>query len=70
MEKLMDKTRWIKTEQQFKKNSIVEITEPNGLLKKSTKKTYRVIMSSDILNRDEDGYYVTIFEEISKQDSE
>lgn len=66
----MDKTRWIKTEQQFKKNSIVEITEPNGLLKKSTKKTYRVIMSSDILNRDEDGYYVTIFEEISKQDSE
>jgi hypothetical protein len=66
----MDKTRWIKTEQQFKKNSIVEITEPNGLLKKSIKKTYRVIMSSDILNKDEDGYYVTIFEEIDKQDSE
>lgn len=66
----MDKTRWIKTEEQFKKNSIVEITEPNGLLKKSTKKTYRVLMSSDILNKDEDGYYVTIFEEIDKQDSE
>lgn len=65
----MDKTRWIKTEQQFKKNSIVEITEPNGLLKKSIKKTYRVIMSSDILNKDEDGYYVTIFEEINEQDS-
>ena len=61
----MDKTRWIKTEQQFKKNSIVEITEPNV-----TKKIYRVIMSSDILNREEDGYYVTIFEEIDKQDSE
>lgn len=66
----MDKTRWIKTDKQFKKNSIVEITEPNGLLKKSIKKTYRVIMSSDILNKDEDGYYVTIFEEINKQDSE
>lgn len=61
----MDKTRWIKTEQQFKKNSIVEITEPN-----EPKKTYKVVMSSDILNKDEDGYYVTIFEEIDKQDSE
>lgn len=61
----MDKTRWIKTEQQFKKNSIVEIIEPN-----ESKKTYRVIMSSDILNKDKDGYYVTIFKEIDKQDSE
>lgn len=61
----MDKTRSIKTEQQFKKNSIVEITEPN-----KPKKTYKVLMSSDILNKDEDGYYVTIFKEIDKQDSE
>jgi len=61
----VENTRWIKTDQKFKKGSVVEITEPN-----KDKKTYKVVMSSDILNKDKDGYYVTVFEEINKRDNE
>lgn len=60
----MDDLRWIKTDKQYKKGSIVKITEPMDGRKGDITRKYLVIQSSDILNDDDDGYICTILQEI------
>jgi hypothetical protein len=60
----MEKLRYIKTDRQFKKGSIVEVTELVDDVE--VKSTYAVIESSDLFNPDDDGYVCTILEEIKR----
>jgi|11BtaG_2_1085332.scaffolds.fasta_scaffold00848_5 predicted glycosyltransferase len=57
----MENLRYIKTKENFKKDQIVQLTEPdkdNQIVRR-----YRVIMSSDLFTDESDLYY-TILEEI------
>ena len=60
----MSENRHVKTEQQFKKGSILEVSEP--IEGKIVKRKYKVVASSDLFNPDNDGYFCTILEEIKE----
>ena len=60
----MSELRHVKTEQQFKKGSILEVSEP--IDEKTVKRKYKVVASSDLFNPDNDGYFCTILEEIKE----